>query len=112
MKKAVSIGFLMVFLSFGKLFAQDNTGKQYVEIKTSAQCGSCKATIEKALLNVDGVKSATLDLDTKVVAVKYSGDKTNVEALKNAITAAGYDADEVPADPQAYEQLHSCCKKE
>ena len=50
---------------------RDRTGKNYVDIKTSAQCGSCKSAIEKAVNNVDGVKSAELDLETKI-AVSYT----------------------------------------
>ncbi|MBK7038868.1 MAG: heavy-metal-associated domain-containing protein [Bacteroidetes bacterium] len=83
-----------------------------MDIKTSAQCGSCKSAIEKAVNNVDGVKSAELDLETKIVTVKYDVEKTNVDALKSAIVNIGYDANEVAADAKAYENLHSCCKKE
>lgn len=109
MRKILTIiGFLAIT---GSVAAQSNT-KQFVEIKTSAQCGTCKAAIEKAVGNVEGVKSAELDLETKVVAVKFNGEKTNTEAIKSAITAIGYDADELAADEKAYEGLHSCCKKE
>ncbi len=91
--------------------AQTST-KEYVEIKTSAVCGMCKATIEKALDNVDGIKSASLDVDSKVVSIKYDGTVTNVESIKTAITMAGYSADEVPANKEAYDKLHGCCKAE
>ncbi len=109
MKKILAI--ISFFVITGSLSAQTG-GKQYVEIKTSAQCGTCKAAIEKAVGSVEGVKTADLDLDSKVVAVKYDGDKTTAEAIKAAIIAIGYDADELPANPEAYEGLHSCCKKE
>lgn len=100
---------LSLFIITGSLSAQS---KQYIEIKTSAQCGTCKAAIENAVGAIEGVKLADLDLETKIVAVKYDSEKTDVTAIKSAITAIGYDADEVPADAKAYEELHSCCKKE
>lgn len=54
-------------------------------------CGHCKASVEKALLAVDGVKSAQADLEKKSVKVK--GDATlKLEALKEAVRAAGYEA--------------------
>lgn len=107
MKKIVLM--LSLFIITGSLSAQS---KQYIEIKTSAQCATCKAAIEKAVGAIEGVKLADLDLDTKVIGVKYDSEKTNAAAIKTAITAIGYDADEVPADAKAYEELHSCCKKE
>ncbi|MEZ4983872.1 MAG: heavy metal-associated domain-containing protein [Saprospiraceae bacterium] len=80
-------------------------------IKTSAICGMCKTTIEKALSNVEGVQKAALDLVTAKVTVRYDEAKTNIHELRQAISAAGYDADEVPARPKAYENLPACCKK-
>jgi len=102
---------LGVIMAFGaqSAFAQ-NSGKQYVEIKTSAVCGMCKGTIETAVENVEGVKSASLDVETKVVSVKYDGDVTNLDAIKTAITKAGYSADEVPADNEAFQKLDPCCQ--
>lgn len=109
MKKLLVFMGVLLALGVQTSFAQAG-GKQYVEIKTSAVCGTCKAAIETALEKVDGVKSADLDLESKVVSVKYDGDVTNLEALKTAITAAGYTADEVPANKEAYDNLHPCCK--
>jgi len=103
--------FLMMALA-GNVKSQTASGNQYVEIKTSAICGSCKATIEKAVYELDGIKYASLDLGTNVVAIKYSGDKTSAEKIKQAIISAGYDADEQHADKDAYDHLEACCKKE
>lgn len=104
---------LMILITFlGITMGLSAQTKQYVEIKTSAQCGTCKAAIEKAVGQIDGVKSAELDIKTQLVAVKFDDSKTNTEAIKTAIISIGYDADEVPADAKAYDALHSCCKKE
>ena len=82
-----------------------------IVIQTSAQCGTCKTAIEKALKNTIGVKKATLDLDTKKVTVKYNPSKITPDQIRKAITAAGYDADQMPAKPAAYNALPACCKK-
>ena len=82
-----------------------------IVIQTSAQCGTCKTIIEKALKNTTGVKKATLDLDTKKVTVKYNPSKITPDQIRKAITAAGYDADQLPAKPAAYNALPACCKK-
>lgn len=82
-----------------------------ITITTSAVCGMCKTTIEKALVALDGVKSAELDEVTKKVKVKYDESKVDAATLRQAIAAVGYDADDVPARQKAYDKLAGCCKK-
>ncbi|MBC8047454.1 MAG: cation transporter [Fimbriimonadaceae bacterium] len=93
------------------IFAQASAIKS-VDIQTSAVCGMCKKTIETALENTEGIKLAMLNDKTKVVTVRYYSDKTTEEAVRNAITMIGYNADTIPADDKAYENLHDCCKKD
>ncbi len=103
------------------LFAQHALGqKQTVSkasadtiiIKTSAVCDMCKETLEKAMAYEKGVKSSNLNVDTKMFTVIYSPAKTGPEKIKKAISETGYDADDVPANPKAYENLNPCCKKD
>lgn len=109
---------LLLFILVGFLVSQTNAQTtpikktEEVKIATSAQCEMCKERIEKALYKVKGVISANLDLQTKAVTVIYRTHKTNVDALRQAINLAGYDADNSPADANAYEKLPNCCKKE
>lgn len=86
------------------------SSKAYVEIQTSAVCGHCKASIEKAVEGIEGVKFAELDLETKIVSVKYDEGKTNADAIRQAIVQAGYTADKVPPIKEAYDKLDPCCK--
>ena len=46
---------------------------------------------------------------TSVAAVNTT--VTTEAALKTAIANAGYDADDIPANPDAYKELPKCCKK-
>jgi copper chaperone CopZ len=73
-------------------------------------CGTCAETIEKAVYRVEGVKEVNVDLEKKLVEVKYVGLQTNLEYLESAITAVGYDANDKKRDPDAYEKLDACCK--
>ena len=51
-------------------------------------CGHCSAHVEKALNAIEGV-SAKVDLGTKTAAVTYP-DTVTIDALKAAVTEAGY----------------------
>lgn len=93
-------------------FAQDGKKSEEIKIKTSAVCGMCKATIEKGLAYEKGVEKATLDVDSKVLTVKYNTQKTSADKIKKAVNDLGYDADDAPATPRAYERLDECCKKD
>lgn len=89
-------------------------GKKTEEIvvKTSVVCGMCKDRVEHDLSFEKGVKSVSVDLDTKNVTVKYDPNKTDPDKLRKAISKIGYDADDITADPEAYEKLPKCCKKD
>ena len=105
---------LIAFFLFAGLTAFSQEAKKWetIEIKTSAVCGMCQNTIETALLKVSGVKSASLNVPTKVVKVTYKPAKVSADDIKKAITLAGYAADDMPADAKAYQNLHGCCKKD
>ena len=111
------IFFLLSILFMG--FAQATTKTtvlppqtKTLSIQTSAVCGMCETTLTKALYALKGVKKASLNLDTKVVNVTYNPKQVTPDALRTAISKAGYDADAVPADAAAYTKLHACCKKD
>lgn len=109
MKNSVLLLAFLVVASFG--FSQKTTAKtETVVIQTSAECGECKERIEGALNYTKGVKFAELDVDSRKLTVKYKTDVISLEAIKKQISALGYAADEVPADPVAFEKLPACCK--
>jgi copper chaperone CopZ len=102
------ISFLLLTFSFNS-YAQNGTDTLFVQ--TSAQCGMCKQTLEKAMAYEKGVISSSLDLETKILQVVYKDAKTNPEKIRKAIAAVGYDADDVKANERAYSNLPACCKK-
>jgi len=103
---------VLLGLFFQHATAQEKTKKsETIQIKTSAVCGMCKKTIETALYKEKGVKSANLDVASKVVTVTYKASVVTPDQLRKVITMVGYDADDMPADAKAYDNLHGCCKK-
>lgn len=103
---------MIIMIAFvGITYAQDTKTKT-VKIKTSAICEMCKERIEDELNYTKGVVFAELDLETKVVTVKFKTKHLNGEIIKGIISKVGYNAGEVPRDPKAFEALPKCCKTE
>ena len=84
--------------------------KAEATIKTTAECNMCKATLEKALGQVNGVKKVSVDITAKTVTVVYNPKKTDLDKIRTAITEAGYDADDKKANNRSYQKLPECCK--
>jgi len=81
-------------------------------IKTpNARCENCKTRIENYLKRYDGVVEVTVNYRKGETKVKYVTDRINIEEIKTAIANCGYDADDVPADEDAYKRLPKTCKK-
>jgi Cu+-exporting ATPase len=57
-------------------------------------CGHCSARVEKALMELDGVSKASVNLDTKEVRVELTGD-LSADILTDAVEDAGYDVVDV-----------------
>jgi copper chaperone CopZ len=85
---------------------------QTVKISTpTVQCDMCKKTIEDLLKRYDGVMTVNVNVKKKETTVKYITDRVNEETIKAAIANAGYDANEIAANPESYKALPKCCKK-
>jgi len=105
--KKLSIFFLFLTLAF-QLQGQPESAE--VKIKTSAICETCKKTIEHGMSFEKGVRSAKLDVETKVLSVVYNPSKTDENKLRVALTKIGYDADSLKANPKAFHKLPECCQ--
>ncbi|MEX1276609.1 MAG: heavy metal-associated domain-containing protein [Bacteroidota bacterium] len=83
--------------------------KAAINVET-AVCDMCSATIETAAEKAEGVKSATVDLETKIAAVEFDPSRTTLAKIEQAIANAGYNANETVRDAEAYKKLDACCK--
>ena len=83
--------------------------KTKVSVKT-IQCGMCQKTIEQGLSKVKGVKTIRVSLDDKMTHVTHDPQVIDLAGIEEEISKLGYQANETPADPAAYEALPGCCK--
>jgi periplasmic mercuric ion binding protein len=107
------IGFVAVVAFTSPVSGQEKAKKNYeeVQIKTSAVCGMCEERIETNIAYEKGVKKVELDDATKIVTIGFDPRKTDPDSLRKAISELGYDADDVPANKEAYDKLPACCQK-
>ena len=75
------------------------------------QCNMCKETIEKSVNKVEGVNYVDVVVKDKIAKVKFDNSKTELGKIEDAITAAGYQANDKPEDKETYNNLTGCCKK-
>ncbi len=62
---------------------------------TGMACAACTAAVERSLLNLEGISSATVSLAAETVTVEYDPEKLRLSDMEKAIRDAGYDvADE------------------
>jgi mercuric ion binding protein len=110
MRKLLLASFVAFLISFAG--SAQTKAIQTVKISTpTIQCDMCKKTIEDLLKRYDGVMNVNVNVKLKTVTVKYITDRTNEEIIKTAIANAGYDANEIAANPDSYKALPKCCKK-
>ena len=76
----------------------------------TAQCNMCVANIENALNGVDGILKYKVELETDQVKIKYNTDIVSLQGIEQLISKAGYQANNLPADIDAYNKLAMCCR--
>lgn len=63
---------------------------------TGMNCASCVARVEKALAGVPGVVGVSVNLATESALVRYTGGAVRLDALAQAVRAAGYGVTAMP----------------
>jgi cation transport ATPase len=114
-KKTAMLFIALIMLT--PVFAQQKKRTAKAVIKTSIHCDHCKkcescgGRFEREMYAINGIKTYEINMKDTTIVVVYNPLKVTPEIIKTAISKMGYDADEVKADPVAYEKLDECCKK-
>lgn len=116
LKKLGAIALLL--LSVNSLIAKDEVILTKAVIKTATYCDHCKVcetcggNFKTVLSKIKGLKKYAIDDKKMLITVYYNNQQTNINTIRTAISKMGYDADNIKADPNAYEKLDGCCKKQ
>ena len=71
------------------LAQKEPTKKDKALIEVLGNCEMCKSRIEKAAIEVKGVKYATWDIQSGQLYLIYNGLKTNMDLIEKQIAASG-----------------------
>jgi len=116
MKNVIKILLLVATVS---LMAFSPKGqKQTIVIKTQIycnhclQCSSCGSNIGNRIREANkGIKRIKIDPKANTITVVYDEVKTSPDKIRDAILAAGFDADDKKASAESVAKLDGCCKK-
>jgi len=112
--KLIFFGLFLIISVVGKSQSKADT----LVIKTQVQCDHCKTyetcglKFERDLYLSKGIKDARYNSADTTIVVVYRSNKTNPVAIRQLVSKMGFDADDVPADPKAYDKLDDCCRLE
>lgn len=84
----------IVFLSMTVMYAQNGTAQeQTVTMHVSGMtCGTCPISVRHRALQLKGVHTAAVDLDTATATVTYEDSEQSPQTIAQAITKLGYPA--------------------
>lgn len=71
---------------------------------SNMSCAACASSIERFLVNQDGVKNASVNYANEVATIEFS-DSTNIQTLKSAVQMIGYDLIETNTE-KGKEEVH------
>lgn len=107
----MSILALILLTSINTANAQNEKTKT-ISFITTAICEDCKERIEEKLNYTKGVIFAELNLENKMLTVKYKTALINEQQIKEILAGIGYSSDTVVRDKNAYLALPKCCRGE
>lgn len=81
----VSQGFIKRFILIGRKMAHKILNVE------GMSCDHCVQTIQKAVKGLSGIRKVVVTLDKKEVHVDFDESKTDVEAISEKITNAGFE---------------------
>src|SRR5215212_2874438 len=108
--KKIYVSFLCIFGLIATAFTQQKAIAKAIIKTPTLQCEACKDRVERRLFKEDGIASVKADYRRHTVTVTYYKDRTNIENIKASLANAGYDADDVTAEEEAYKKLPKTCQ--
>lgn len=115
MKKYFLLALSLVCISMA-IFGQ-NRKPEWATIKTpNVRCWECKKRLEDYMAKEvsqteNGIIKMQINLLSGTTRVQYWPDRVNLNYIQTAFANAGFDADDIKAEPDSYKKLPPSCKR-
>jgi copper chaperone CopZ len=71
---------------------------------------ACAGIIQDALAKSEGIVSARADIAGRTITVTFDGNRLAIKNVEMRIADAGFDANRIPAKPEAKASLPTDCR--
>ena len=115
MKKLLFIAIAAFGISLSA--SAQNRKAEWATIKTpNVKCWECKVRLENYMAKEisqteGGIIKMQINLLSGTTRVQFYPDRVNADYIKTAFANAGFDADEIKAEADAYKMLPPSCKR-
>ena len=109
--------FALVAITFSNSSIAQNRKAEWATIKTpNVRCWECKVRLENYMKKETsqtggGIIKMMINMLSGTTRVQYYPDRVNLNYIKTAFANAGFDADEITAEPDSYKMLPPNCKR-
>jgi copper chaperone CopZ len=93
-KRMRQLGLILIsmVMAAGLLAAEVRTERAEIRVK-GVDCSACSRKVSTTLLKLDGVKSAEMNVETKLATVEFESGKVTRKQMVAAIRKAGYEVE-------------------
>jgi mercuric ion binding protein len=115
MKKLLVL--IIIITGFFTSTSAQNRKPEWATLKTpSVRCWECKQRLEDYMAREigqteSGIIKMQINLLSGTTRVQYWPDRVNLNYIQTAFANAGFDADEIKAEPDSYKKLPPACKR-
>ncbi len=78
----------------------------------SGNCDMCKSRIEKTASNIEGIRLAEWDKESKMLKIEYDTTLVTLQNIQERIATVGHDTESAFAPDSVYQKLPMCCQYE
>ncbi len=107
----------IILIGFCAATSAQNRKPEWATIKTpSLRCWECKKRLEDYMAREigqteSGIIKMQINLLSGTTRVQYWPDRVNLNYVQTAFANAGFDADNIKAEPDSYKKLPPACKR-
>lgn len=105
---ALVTGIMIFGLGSGCYRQEKRTLEVSVPQMKTPECG--KIILDALMGPIEGIETANPDYEKHIVTVTYNSTKVGIKNIEFVIAGVGFDANDIPAKPEAHQSLPADCR--